>query len=468
MRIYLIDTTFGYYGDQGRDLLEMQKWITTGNIPLIGPSTSVGEFHLGPLYFYLLAPFFIIFNGDPLGVVYLNIFGGFLLIILSTLLILKYIDKATAFFYLIFVTFSPHIISLSRGSWNPNLQPFLAVIIAVLVLIFTKKGKLIYIFLAFFTIGFGVQLHYTFAAIIFPVFITLLLFCYKALFSFRFWSVAFLGLIIPLLPFLLGQYLNGYQDIEAIRVYLFKAKDKSSIDFFSSLVSRLKFIYQIYYRVDYLPWYFNLLILPSLVLMSLTSFLISFSKTHLQKPTTIFLIFFIVGILIANFRHLPTYWHYHANFSIFLILLISVTISFLYKFAKIPFVWFPLFALFFLWQVSFLSESYKVVRSPQIVYKVAEEIINDADNKKAPFGILVITPLGLREGFEYRYILERSGLLTFSAPSLDEASYVIVEKPSEGVKIDTERIFKKLKYKKIKDINNKESTTIKSAEIFRI
>ena len=42
--------------DQGHDMLVLRALVTGGEIPLLGPPTSIGTFHHGAVYYYLLAP----------------------------------------------------------------------------------------------------------------------------------------------------------------------------------------------------------------------------------------------------------------------------------------------------------------------------------------------------------------------------------------------------------------------------
>ena len=50
----------------------LQAFVTHGIVPLLGPSTSIGNVHHGALYYYLLAPAAIPAGGtDPTAVVFL-------------------------------------------------------------------------------------------------------------------------------------------------------------------------------------------------------------------------------------------------------------------------------------------------------------------------------------------------------------------------------------------------------------
>jgi 4-amino-4-deoxy-L-arabinose transferase-like glycosyltransferase len=55
--------------DQGHDLLVLLGLVRDGAIPLLGPPTSIGAFHHGALYYYLLAPAAFLSTAGPPAVV---------------------------------------------------------------------------------------------------------------------------------------------------------------------------------------------------------------------------------------------------------------------------------------------------------------------------------------------------------------------------------------------------------------
>jgi hypothetical protein len=56
--------------DQGHDMLVLRELVRHGTIPLLGPPTSIGDFHHGAWYYYLLSPSALVEAGDsPLAVV---------------------------------------------------------------------------------------------------------------------------------------------------------------------------------------------------------------------------------------------------------------------------------------------------------------------------------------------------------------------------------------------------------------
>jgi len=54
--------------DQGHDMLVLRALIRAGEVPLLGPPTSIGDFHHGVLYYYLLAPSAALSGADPVAI----------------------------------------------------------------------------------------------------------------------------------------------------------------------------------------------------------------------------------------------------------------------------------------------------------------------------------------------------------------------------------------------------------------
>jgi hypothetical protein len=68
LRIPGIDARGQFDADQGHDMATLVAFTRDGVVPLLGPRTSVGEFHHGAFYYYLLAPSAAISGGDPVAV----------------------------------------------------------------------------------------------------------------------------------------------------------------------------------------------------------------------------------------------------------------------------------------------------------------------------------------------------------------------------------------------------------------
>src|SRR4030043_814216 len=75
VRVYRINDLLGFYYDQGRDALVIWRLWHEGKFFLIGPITGLAGIFLGPFYYYLLAPLYLIGGGNP---VYPAVFLAFL------------------------------------------------------------------------------------------------------------------------------------------------------------------------------------------------------------------------------------------------------------------------------------------------------------------------------------------------------------------------------------------------------
>ena len=63
--------------DQGHDMLMLRALVRDGIVPLLGPPTSIGDFHHGALYYFLLSPAAWLTGGDsPLAVTRLIALAG--------------------------------------------------------------------------------------------------------------------------------------------------------------------------------------------------------------------------------------------------------------------------------------------------------------------------------------------------------------------------------------------------------
>src|SRR5438477_3677172 len=66
LRLYKIADYMTFLGDEGRDVLVVYN-ILHGHFTLLGPTSSVGGFFLGPIYYYFMAPFLWLFGYSPVG-----------------------------------------------------------------------------------------------------------------------------------------------------------------------------------------------------------------------------------------------------------------------------------------------------------------------------------------------------------------------------------------------------------------
>lgn len=157
LRLYKISSYMTFLGDEGRDALVWLRMLR-GKFTLIGPQTSIGNMYLGPLYYYLMLPFYILLGtiGPSVGVA---LFAGattYLLWFFGKEWFSKRAGLISAFLYAI----SPVAITLSRSSWNPNVMPFFSLLIIWGVWQFWQKNNYLWLALEGVLLSFAVQSHY--------------------------------------------------------------------------------------------------------------------------------------------------------------------------------------------------------------------------------------------------------------------------------------------------------------------
>jgi len=139
-------TTFG--GDQGVDYLRVFEMLESRRPTLLGPVTHVGVY-LGPLYYYMLAPFFLIFKFDPMAApVMFALFGtvtvGLVYLLADSILrpglaaarlparqARPGLSKLLAFLTAMFYAVSPVILESSRAPSQPHLIPFFVTLLLI-------------------------------------------------------------------------------------------------------------------------------------------------------------------------------------------------------------------------------------------------------------------------------------------------------------------------------------------------
>ena len=192
LRFYKIDTfkTFGW--DQARDAW-LARDIIHGKIVLNGPRTGVGQFHLGPFWYYLLAPFYLLTNMDPKAANYLNVLVNLFNFSVIFIITKKIYDKNTALFVSFFYATNRYLIELNRVPWNVSLVPGVALLIfySIYKVVYEKKYKWM-LFLSFLV---GLFFHLHFSVVFLPLIIILSLVLVKDKKRMLIWTVASLPLL---------------------------------------------------------------------------------------------------------------------------------------------------------------------------------------------------------------------------------------------------------------------------------
>jgi 4-amino-4-deoxy-L-arabinose transferase-like glycosyltransferase len=107
--------------DQGHDMLVLRHLVVNGQIPLLGPPTSIGDFHHGVLYYWLLAPAAFVSGADPVAVTTWIAFLGIVAVVTTGWLARSIAGPWAGLVAGLLLAVSASAVEESTFIWNPNL-----------------------------------------------------------------------------------------------------------------------------------------------------------------------------------------------------------------------------------------------------------------------------------------------------------------------------------------------------------
>lgn len=200
--------------DQGWFFLSAKDMLITGNIPLVGITSSHAWLHQGPLWTYILAVVISLGNFNPLAGGYLSTILDIVTIALIYKVSKELFSREVGLVAAVLYATSPLIIMFSRMPYHTSPIPLLATLF-LLFLYRWIKGNVTY----FPIIVFICALLYNFelATILFPIIVAIFLFygllkkkAWAKVFNYKIIFLSILSFLIPMLPILLYDFQNGF------------------------------------------------------------------------------------------------------------------------------------------------------------------------------------------------------------------------------------------------------------------
>lgn len=123
VRMLLLDTSTHFLSDESRDLVNIHQIWVEKQITLVGPISDDRSHVFSSLTYYMLLPFAVILNFDPLGSVIGAVFWGILTWGLVVYLGYKTNPKWMLWIMILASVWWP-MVETARWPWNPNLMLF--------------------------------------------------------------------------------------------------------------------------------------------------------------------------------------------------------------------------------------------------------------------------------------------------------------------------------------------------------
>lgn len=157
--------------DQGRDLLALQE-MASGDVRLIGPTTGIAGFFLGPFYYYFLLPGFFLGQGDPYVVAYWNAIWITLGLALTYYILKPVVGRNLAFVGYLWLLVTPGSLENGRIIWNPSLtaMTLAGMLFGLFASTHSKKSqRYLWLSLALFSFGLSLQTELAYAIFLAPL-----------------------------------------------------------------------------------------------------------------------------------------------------------------------------------------------------------------------------------------------------------------------------------------------------------
>ncbi len=249
LRLYRIQDYMTFLGDEGRDVLVVYN-ILHGHLTLLGPTSSVGGFFLGPIYYYFMAPFLWLFNYNPVGPAVMVALFGIATVWLIYVVGKEIFNTKVGLMASLLYALSPLVITYSRSSWNPNPLPFFSLLILYLLYkgLVNKNLKLFFVCGVLF--GIAMQLHYLalFLGVAMVLYLAIGFFFRQKSFAsvgklFKYYFSLLIGFLLGWSPFLAFEIRHGFLDFKNITSFvLFSGKTGASGNYFA-------IVYDVFFRI---------------------------------------------------------------------------------------------------------------------------------------------------------------------------------------------------------------------------
>lgn len=315
-RFYRLGEYMTFLGDEGRDMLIMQNILREGDLPFIGPASSVGSVYLGPLYYYLLAGSMLVLGLNPVVgagmVASIGVATVFLVYFLGRLLFNRWSALLAAWLYGI----SPVTITASKSSWNPHPAPFFTLLVVwTFYRGYTTNSWRWLVLTGAFTSA-AVQMHYLTLPLI-PAILILMIYKYlsEGRKDLRWLTRGMLGFVVSFnlvfLPWWLFEIKHDFLNFRGILEIFFGANPKVGVTE-GSLLEKFWTASGIVLVGDFLTsgmWMLTILIIMVLTLQIIKALMLpEFAKRRLSY---ILLAGFLgVGLLLVSLYRGPVYTHY--------------------------------------------------------------------------------------------------------------------------------------------------------------
>jgi hypothetical protein len=242
LRLPGLESRGQFDADQGHDMRTLAGFTREGVVPLLGPKTSVGEFHHGAFYYYVLAPAAALSNDDPVAVTAWLALLGIGAVALTWWLARSIAGALAGLLAALILAVSPAGVDESTFIWNPNPIPFFASLALAAAWHGRQTGRVGWWAVALGTAAAVVQLHVLGLVFFIAIFALALLEVARNRAVWR-GIVGGMGIAIVLFtPLLIHELTTGFLETRRVVEYFGSASAQSRDPAFSILLTLLRIV----------------------------------------------------------------------------------------------------------------------------------------------------------------------------------------------------------------------------------
>jgi len=382
LRLYYLPNFIGFAWDQERDAFTVKQIIVDKKLTLIGPRVVNDRgFMLGPYFFYILLPFYLITNLNPNAIILFIATYSFIFLISSFFILKKIFSSKMALIFVFIWSVLPLAISIDTISWNPLLIPFLFIFLIYLLnnLNFNKIKN--WLMLGFY-LGFSFNIHVQLIILSFMAFIFLLIKVSKKDFFKRIFFL-FLGFLLSFLPLLifdlrhnflnLHLFLNFFSNGSSVKNYF------AFIPVWTNFISSIFIIKSSFFSI--LFWFILTLIL----------FFLS-KKNILNKILLITWLFFPIIFIFYGQR--PSEYYFNFCLPVIVLVFSQLIVKINSKIVFITILIVSLLVIYFKLKNNII-DSYSLANKTTVVKYIGQKVDQNQ------FNLSYNVPIGQNSGFSY-------------------------------------------------------------------
>lgn len=430
-----ISRNYVFILDQGRDYIFVRDMVLNKKPTLIGSEIGGGfagfqGIFQGPFHFYILAIFFLLFNGDPYGgLIYMGIFA--ILSIVSSYILGRLIfGSIYGLLFAFLIAASPPIIAQAKFVWNPYPVTFFIILSFLFVYLSQKRSRIFLMlsgFFSAFTYNFEIAttIPLVFSILFFYIFII-------KLWKIKDYSYVILGILIGILPFLFFEIRHNFIAINGFLKYITEFAGDKNYGLINNHLDRFLYNFQ-----DTFP-HQNLLPQSLFLFLFITSFVLVFmneKRTELKNFILFLGILIFSTVLVFSFlrNSVFSYYIYHLCVVYIFIFVYILYASFSQRKFDVSLLFLILLAIFSAFAYKDGLRDFKNDMSKKIVYQkitgkleAVDFIYKDARGK--PFGLFIFAPPVYT--YPYDYLVWWRGKKFGLIPNQDKSGifYLLIEK----------------------------------------